>query len=158
MRTTSARLDPVSRLRLPRRTTLLRLAAAAALLLTAAGLLYAGDGEPGGVEAAAPASPLPSPDPDGRMPIPEDAVGVPVTLGDPAGLALLRPGDRVDLFAVAGTGGEQSRLASDAQVLALDHTAAALLLALTPDQGQAVVSAPAGTVFAVLLRGQSLDG
>lgn len=167
MRAAPARLDPVGRLRLPRRATLLRLAAAALLLLTAAGALYAGDrgpagdrepaGDRGPAEAATPASgatgtPFP-PAAGQRLAIPDGAVGVPVTLGDPAGLAVLRPGDRVDLFAVPAAGGEPDRVAGDTPVLAVDRSAAALLLALTPAQGRAVVSARAGTVFAVLLRG-----
>jgi hypothetical protein len=156
MRTSSARLDPVGRLRRPRRGTLLRLAATAALLVTAAGVLYTGDGDSHPPDEAPPAvtSPPPSPDPGGRLPIPEGAVGVPVTLGDPATLALLRPGDRVDLLASAG-GGDPTPIAGDTAVLALDYDAAALLLALTPEQGRAVVSVPAGTVFAVLVRGES---
>ncbi|HEY8473104.1 MAG TPA: flagellar biosynthesis protein FlgA [Natronosporangium sp.] len=151
MTTTSARLDPAGRLRLPRRATLLRLAAAAALLLIAAAALYSGDRGPPAATAPPPASA--SPDPGGRLPIPAGKVGVPVTLGDPAGLALLQPGDRVDLFAVTGSAGEPERLATDSPVLAVDRATAALLLALSPEQGEAVVTQPAGTVFAVLARG-----
>lgn len=152
MRTTSARLDPVGRLRLPRRITLLRLVAAAALLLTAAGVLHTGGDNAAPAPPPARTSQPPSPGPGGRLPIPDGAVGVPVTLGDPASLALLHPGDRVDLFAVAATGGQPDRLAGETPVLAVDHDAAALLLALTPEQGRAVVSVPAGSVFAVLVR------
>jgi hypothetical protein len=150
-----ARLDPVGRLRLPRRATMLRLAIAAGLLLTAAGVLYAG-GDPGSADPAPPLAtgrPEPATEPDGRLPIPDGMVGVPVTPGDPASLAMLHPGDRVDLLAVAAAGGGGAeRLAGGAPVLAVDHSAAALLLALTPEQGQAVVSAPAGTRFAILVR------
>jgi hypothetical protein len=149
MRTTSARLDPVGRLRLPRRATLLRLAAAAALLLTAAGVLYAGDRAPA---PATPPAATTAAGPGGRLPVPAGAVGVPVTIADPAGLALLLPGDRVELFAVPD-GGSPDRVAGDTPVLAVDRAAAALLLALTPEQGRTVVAAPAGTTFAVLVRG-----
>jgi hypothetical protein len=154
-----ARLDPVGRLRLPRRTTMLRLAVVAVLLLTAAGVLYTGDG-PGRTDPQPPEAadqPEPVAEAAGRLPIPDGMVGVPVPLGDPASLALLRPGDRVDLLAVSATGGHPAPLADDTPVLAVDSAAAVLMLALEPEQGRAVVSAPAGTVFAILLRSTPLD-
>lgn len=174
--TTSAaradRLDPVGRLRLPRRPTLVRAALAAILLLTAAGVLYAGDSPTAPATSAAPdgvahptPTPTPPPDPDGqqaaggppepgRLPIPSGLVGVPVPVGDPAGLAVLRPGDRVDLLSVPTAGGEPAALVTGAPVLAVDHAAAALLLAVTPEQSQAVVSVPPSTArFAVIVHG-----
>jgi len=43
-------------------------------------------------------------------------------------------------------------LASEAEVLAVDRSAAGFLVALTPDQGHAVVSSPPDTGFAVVVR------
>lgn len=170
---TPERLDPVGRLRLPRRATTVRAVLVAALLLTAAGVLYAGDDpEPAGAEspAAGTATPdRPAPDPsttpgtrldvDARLPIPDGMVGVPVPLGDPAALAMLRPGDRVDLLAVpaadgGATGGDLVPLAEAAPVLAVDTATAALLLALTPEQGRAAVSASTTGTFAIIVRPQ----
>lgn len=202
MRTSDpANLDPVGRLRLPRRGTLLRLCVVAALLLTAAGVLYAGAGQPTRPTAAEPASspatagsPAPGDparasapeDPAGslapeiparslapeappglppagagpgsstpieaRQPIPPGLVGVPIRLGDPTGLAVLRPGDRVDLIAVAAAGAEVVKLAPAAPVLAVDRGAAALLLALSPARAETVLATPPDHVFAVILR------
>lgn len=173
---TPARLDPVGRLRLPGRPALLRGALAAVLLLTAAAVLYAGGGAPAGTAPRDPAEdpgPAPAPaatDPSaaptvdqptadqlathpGRLAIPEGLVGVPVGLGDPARLAGLRPGDRVDLLAAPSAGTEPEPLASAALVLAVDQPAATLLLAATPDQARAVVAVPPSTPLAVIVRG-----
>lgn len=98
---------------------------------------------PGGVPGAG-GSPPP------RLPVPAGTVGVPVSLADPASLALLWPGDRVTLLAVPADG-DPAPVATAAIVLALDSGAAALLLALTPAQGQVVTAAPAGTRFAVMV-------
>jgi len=157
----NARLDPVGRPRLPRRTTTIRAALVTALLLTAAGVLYARDdpdpaaaparADPPATEAPAPA-PDPTPDPAARLPIPDGLVGVTVPLGDPASLAMLRPGDRVDLLAIPAAGGDPVPLVDAAAVLAVDPAAAALLLALTPEQGQAAVSASTTGTFAVIVR------
>lgn len=180
---TADRLDPVGRLRLPRRPAVVRAALAAVLLLTAAGVLYAGGGpattaapsgpaepatgpeeaatgsevQPAAAGPALPAGPDTAdpgqPDPD-RLAIPAGLVGVPVPLGDPASLAVLRPGDQVDLLSVPTGGGEPAALATGAPVLAVDHAAAALLLAVTPEQGRAVVSVPLPDArFAVIVRG-----
>lgn len=159
------RLDPAGRLRLPGRRTLWRLGAVAALLLTAAGALHAGTqprpapdpavATPGArhavdVETDPPAAPDPADQPV-RLPVPPGAVGVPVRLGDPAGLSLLHPGDRVDLFAVA-TSGDLVRLATGVTVLAVDAPAAALLLALSEQQSQDVVAAAPTAAFAITIR------
>jgi hypothetical protein len=148
MRTTP-RLDPAGRFRLPRRPVLVRAGIAAALLLTAAGVLYSGDEPP---EPAAPAAaPLPSPatlDPESRLPIPDGMVGVPVPIGDPASLTAVVPGDRVDLLAVPSS----DSLASAATVLAVDPAAGSLLLALTPAQGREVLATSAAATFAILVR------
>lgn len=154
--TPPARLDPVRRLRLPRRSALLRGALVALLLLTAAGVLYAGDEPPAaGTGQAPPEAGQPEPEagqPEaGRRAIPDGMVGVPVLLGDPARLALLRPGDRVDLVAVPGSEGDPVVLAAGAAVLAVDHAAATLLLAATPAQARTVVATPATAVLAVVV-------
>jgi hypothetical protein len=155
--TSRTRLDPVGRLRLPRRATTIRAALVTVLLLTAAGVLYARDDPaPAPARADPPATvapePDPSPDPEARLPIPDGQVGVTVPLGDPASLAMLRPGDRVDLLAIPAAGGDPVPLADAAAVLAVDPAAAALLLALTPEQGRAAVSASTTGTFAVIVR------
>lgn len=161
--TPPARLDPVRRLRVPRRSALLRGALVALLLLTAAGVLYAGDEPPAAGTGQAPpeaGQPEPEagpPEPEagqaeaGRRAIPDGMVGVPVLLGDPARLALLRPGDRVDLVAVPGGEGDPVVLAAGAAVLAVDHAAATLLLAATPAQARTVVATSATAVLAVVV-------
>jgi len=199
----------VGRFRPPRRRTVWRLGAVAALLLTAAGAVHAGAGSPSDSDRSALATPEPAatdPTPpagrvppvglappdvagvgptelgrvgrpeagrvgppdlggnrpperavpdwpgDGRLPIPAGMVGVPVRLADPAGLALLRPGDRVDLFAVADEGAPVP-LAAGVTVLAVDAGAAALLVALAEPEGRAVVAAGTRAGFAITIRG-----
>ncbi|MGK5445826.1 flagellar biosynthesis protein FlgA, partial [Micromonospora sp. URMC 105] len=96
----------------------------------------------------------------GALPLPSGSVGVPVRLAEPAALAVLRPGARVDLLVVpAGrTPVEAGLLASGALVLdvvggdAVDGTSA-LYLALRPDQAQRAVGQPEGSRFAVVVRG-----
>jgi hypothetical protein len=172
-------LDPVGRFRLPRRATLLRLVLVAVLLLTAAGALRTGAAGPATAEAPSrsgrpttPPEPLPAAAPPAaapgagwgaepgaapgverprRLPIPDGLVGVPVRLADPASLAMLQPGDRVDLLALPANG-DPVPVAGEVLVLALDHTTAALLLALSASQGNAVMAATTGTGFGVILR------
>ncbi|SCE76457.1 flagellar biosynthesis protein FlgA [Micromonospora mirobrigensis] len=96
----------------------------------------------------------------GALPLPPGAVGVPVRLAEPAALAVLRPGARVDLLVAPAGGrpGEAVLLASEAQVLdvvgaaALDGSSA-LYLALTPGQARRAVGQPEGSRFAVVVRG-----
>ncbi|MFC8615354.1 hypothetical protein ACFT9M_02885 [Micromonospora purpureochromogenes] len=87
-------------------------------------------------------------------------MGVPVRLAEPAALAVLRPGARVDLLVVpAGrTPVEAALVASEALVLDVvggDATdgSSALYLALRPDQAQRAVGQPEGSRFAVVVRG-----
>lgn len=143
-------LDPAGRIRLPRRGTMLRSAMVAVLLLTAAGALYGGVG--GTDPPSPPEPPEQSPPPAAaRLSIPDGLVGVPVPLGTPAGLAMLQPGDRVDLLAVPdGGGGDPAVLAGNAAVLGVDRPDATLFLALTPRQAHAVVSSTSR--FAVIVR------
>ncbi|MFJ8582734.1 flagellar biosynthesis protein FlgA [Micromonospora sp. NPDC093277] len=151
---------------LPRGGTLLRAALVAALLGLAAAVLQPSAGCP--PPGAAPVQPAPaatsSPPADGRpsnaLPLPSGAVGVPVRLAEPAALAVLRPGARVDLLVApaGGAAGEATLLASRALVLdvvgagAVDGSSA-LYLALRPEQAQRTVGVPEGSRFAVVVRG-----
>ncbi|MDQ7906808.1 flagellar biosynthesis protein FlgA [Phytohabitans sp. ZYX-F-186] len=150
-------LDPVRRPRLPRGRTLLRAGLVATFLLTAVAALFARD--PAATCAPAPtAAPAPSVDASGRLAVPPGAVGVPVRLAEPAVLALVRPGDRVDLLAVGGAtptpapSREPAPLARDALVLGVVGVDGAVLLALAPDRARAIVSLPDGTRFGVIVR------
>ncbi|MEV6709129.1 flagellar biosynthesis protein FlgA [Micromonospora wenchangensis] len=94
------------------------------------------------------------------LPLPSGFVGVPVRLAEPAALAVLRPGARVDLLVLpAGrSAGETVLVAADALVLdvvgghALDGSSA-LYLAVRPDQAQRSVGQPEGSRFSVVIRG-----
>ncbi|MFY1626529.1 flagellar biosynthesis protein FlgA [Micromonospora sp. WMMD723] len=94
------------------------------------------------------------------LPLPSGFVGVPVRLAEPAALAVLRPGARVDLLVLpAGrNAGETVLLAADALVLdvvggnAVDGSSA-LYLAVRPDQAQRSVGQPEGSRFSVVIRG-----
>ncbi|MBM0234920.1 flagellar biosynthesis protein FlgA [Micromonospora sp. STR1_7] len=96
----------------------------------------------------------------GPLPLPSGSVGVPVRLAEPAALAVVRPGARVDLLAAppGGTGTEVALLAAGALVLdvlgggATDGSSA-LYLALRPDQAQRAVGLPEGSRFAIVIRG-----
>ena len=94
----------------------------------------------------------------GALPLPSGSVGVPVRLAEPAALAVLHPGARVDLMVVPGASAEATLLASRALVLdvvgadAADGSSA-LYLALPPEQAQRAVGQPEGSRFAVVVRG-----
>jgi hypothetical protein len=86
---------------------------------------------------------------------PAGSVGVPIRLADPTGLALVSPGDRVDLLRLGKADAATTTIATDVPVLKVtppdDLTAGGLLLALTPAQArQAVSAAPQG--FAILIH------
>jgi hypothetical protein len=144
-----SRLDPVPR-RLAR-ATLIRLVAVAALLVTAAALIWS---RPSG---CGPSPALPAPPtrvtPARAPEVPHGNVGVPVRLAEPAALSLVRPGDRVDLLSV-GDGGSDP-VATAALVLKVtgadDPASGGLLLALTPAEAERAVATP-GRGFAVLIR------
>jgi hypothetical protein len=91
----------------------------------------------------------------GGHPVPPGRVGVPVRLAEPTALALIHPGDRVDLLRVDGTTRRASAVAVGAPVLdvtgADDPTTGGLLLALRPDEAQSAVTGP-DSGFAVLVR------
>jgi hypothetical protein len=140
------RLDPV-RWRRPGRGTLLRLAAVAALLATAAAVLWSppkqscvtgaavtpmvsgATGNPstagakGGAGAAQASSDgnsggaAPTTDGGAGPAVPEGSVGVPIRLADPTALGLVRPGNRVDLLRIDDAGGRPTSVAGSALVL-----------------------------------------
>ncbi|SCE83113.1 hypothetical protein GA0070214_102356 [Micromonospora chaiyaphumensis] len=85
---------------------------------------------------------------------------MPIRLAEPAALAVLRPGARVDLLVVpaGGAAGTATLLAPRALVLdvvgaagAVDGSSA-LYLALRPEQAQRAVGLPEGSRFAVVVR------
>ena len=155
------RLDPVRRRR-PSRGTLLRLAAAVALLATAAVASWSPAGTCGvqSSSAAASASALPSSagpassSPAAAGVVPPGSVGVPIRLADPTALSLVHPGNRVDLLRLDESGGSTA-VAAAALVLRVtgagDPTAGGLLLALSPAEAQRAVADPTHG-FAILIR------
>ncbi|MGC4886846.1 flagellar biosynthesis protein FlgA [Micromonospora sp. DT227] len=169
-----ATLRPVRWRGLPRRRTLVRVTLIAVLLGLAAAVLRtpagcppgppppgsapSGSAPPGssagtGVTASAD---VPS---AGPPPLPDGSVGVPIRLAEPAALAVLRPGARVDLLVVpAGGSPDPTLLAPRALVLdvvgaggAVDGSSA-LYLALPPEQARRAVGLPEGSRFAVVVR------
>ncbi|MEJ3743196.1 flagellar biosynthesis protein FlgA [Actinomycetes bacterium KLBMP 9797] len=149
-------LDPVRRPRLPRRGATLRAGLVAALLLTAAGALYLPEPAPQPAPcpppSAAPTRPAPDRsalDQDGRLAVPAGAVGVPVRLAEPAALALLRPGDRVDLLAA---GQPPTVVASNALVLTVAAAEGAVLLAVRSDQARRTAAIPPETPLTTLIH------
>ncbi len=194
------RLDPV-RWRRPGRSTLLRSAVVAALLVTAAVVMWTGPQScapscPAGHGPAATAAPsrndpadlppaaerlpptgerLPPPAAEHPPPaaervpervperpaVPPGSIGVPIRLAEPTALGLVRPGDHVDVFRVAGTGGSPQAVATAALVLGVigadDPGTGGLLLALTPAEARRTVTAP-GSGYAVLIRPEGPPG
>lgn len=162
-------LRPVRWRGLPRRGTLLRATLVAMLLGLAAAVLQTPSRCPPGATRVTPTPAAPAsgatekPGTDSRgaaLPLPSGSVGVPVRLAEPAALAVLRPGARVDLLVVpaGGAGVEALLVASRALVLdvvgadAVDGSSA-LYLALRPEQAQRAVGLPEGSRFAVVVRG-----
>ncbi|MEU4398421.1 flagellar biosynthesis protein FlgA [Micromonospora orduensis] len=180
-------LRPLRRPTLPGGRTLLRVGLVAALLGLAAAVLHtptgcppttgstpspasAGPGRaPAATDGQVPAPGAGPPGSDGGtgpsssprpLPLPSGSVGVPVRLAEPAALAVVRPGTRVDLLAAppGGAGAEATLLAAGALVLdvlgggATDGSSA-LYLALRPDQAQRAVGLPEGSRFAIVVRG-----
>jgi hypothetical protein len=165
---TEGRLDPI-RWRRPERGSLIRLAAVAALLATAALIAWSGPttcaaptATPGvppapGPSAGATASVRPAAeDPArGRPAVPRGSIGVPVRLAEPTALTLVRPGDRVDLLRI-GPGSDTTAVAAAALVLGVtgadDPTAGGLLLALRPDEAKRAVAGADRAGFAIFIR------
>ena len=152
-RNRAERLDPV-RWRGPNRGALLRLIAVAVLLVTSAAVLWSRPAACTPAPSAAPSHRSPPETPAGSSAIPAGSVGVPVRLADPTALAVVHPGNRVDLLRLDDAGGT-TPVASAALVLdvtgADDPAVGGLLLALAPDEAEQAV-APAGRGFAVLIR------
>ena len=87
--------------------------------------------------------------------VPPGSVGVPVRLAEPSALALVHPGNHVDLLRLDSETGGTTTVATAALVLDVtgldDPTTGALLLALAPAQArQAVVTRRQG--YAVVIR------
>jgi hypothetical protein len=155
----AGRLDPV-RWHRPARGTLLRLAAVAVLLVTAAAASWS-PAQSCALQTGAAAVPPPAksaaaapPTPAGPPTLPSGSLGVPIRLADPTALALVHPGNRVDLLRVDDESAP-SAIAAAALVLKVtapgDPTTGGLLLALTPAEAQRAVTTPAHG-FAVLIR------
>ncbi|AXO33047.1 hypothetical protein MicB006_0741 [Micromonospora sp. B006] len=154
-----ATLRPVRWRGLPQRRTLVRVALVAVLLGLAAAVLQTPPSCQPGAPPAASTAPAGTP-PGGPRALPAGAVGVPIRLAEPAALAVLRPGARVDLLVVpAGGSADPMLLAPRALVLdvvgatgAVDGSSA-LYLALPPEQARRAVGLPEGSRFAVVVRG-----
>jgi len=155
------RLDPV-RWRRPGRGTLIRMAAIAALLTTAAVISWSPPScrPPVGVAAVSPststaATPLKSAPAGAAPPIPAGSIGVPVRLADPTALTVVHPGNRVDLLRLNDSTGETTAVATAALVVtvsgASDPATGGLLLALSPAEARLAVSTP-NRGFAILIR------
>ncbi|MFI7211062.1 flagellar biosynthesis protein FlgA [Micromonospora maritima] len=151
-------LRPVRWRGLPRRRTLLRVTAVAVLLGLAAAVFQTPGGCPSGpARVAAPTTGTP---PAAAPTLPAGAVGVPVRLAEPAALAVLRPGVRVDLLVVPA-GGSADPTVIAPRALVIDVVGAvgavegssALYLALPPEQARRAVGLPEGSRFAVVVRG-----
>ncbi|RKR88692.1 hypothetical protein BDK92_3022 [Micromonospora pisi] len=170
-------LSPSRWAALPRRGTVLRLTTATMLLALAAGVLYLRQpsptcpaappsANPVAAEPAGSFSPGPGdpPAPAGaRLALPAGMVGVPVRLAEPAAVAVVRPGARVDLLVVPRAGAAPPARPTEpvaARALVLDVLGAqsaadgstALYLALPPEQAQRTVALPDGTRFAIMVR------
>ena len=149
------RLDPV-RWHRPARGMLLRLTVVAILLGTAALVSWSPPRScaPASYTVPAAASPTPSSSADGQA-VPAGSVGVPVRLADPAALALVRTGNRVDLLRLDNADGSTTPVAESALVLKVtgsdDPATGGLLLALKPAEADDAVATP-GQSFAVHIR------
>ncbi|WP_328478739.1 hypothetical protein OHA21_35535 [Actinoplanes sp. NBC_00393] len=106
--------------------------------------------------SASPAAPEPPRSSTGVTAVPAGSVGLPVRLADPAALAVVRPGNRVDLLRLEDDDGRRTTpVASNALVLEVtgkdDPVTGGLLLALRPADAERAVAAP-GRGFAILIR------
>lgn len=125
-------------------------ATAAALVILAAGVLLtpAAPSPPDDVGRRCAASRPPDTPPAGT-------VGFPLRLADPAVLAVLQPGHRVDVLAPPREGLAADLVAADVLVLrtvAGGAGAAVVYLAARPDQARTLASLPAETPVSVTVR------
>ncbi|HEU4421146.1 MAG TPA: flagellar biosynthesis protein FlgA [Pilimelia sp.] len=96
-----------------------------------------------------------------RLALPTGAVGVAVSLAEPVTLAVVRPGDRVDLLTVPAKAEPPVTVAGGALVLATAGGApdaapdapGALYVALTPQQARRTIALQGRVGFAVVVRG-----
>lgn len=159
-------LRPVRRPRPPGARAVLRAVLVAALLVLAAGVLYTREPTscpaPTGAlpsDEPAPAGPVPGGPTPTRLALPPGLVGVPVRLAEPAALAVLRPGARVDLLAAPASGEAGGPTLLAPRALVLDVVGAgstdgfpALYLALQPDQAHTTAGMPENTRFMIIVR------
>jgi hypothetical protein len=148
---TQQRLDPV-RWRAPRRATLLRATIVAALLALAVGVLYSAPTPAVGdcPVRTTPTTVAASPTSDSA--IPAGLLGVTVPVADPSVLAVIRPGDRVDLHPADDHGATIADVLVLVSVPTAELGPPALFVAMTPDQASSVLQSPVSTVFRVIVR------
>jgi hypothetical protein len=117
--------------------------------VTGSGIDSVGRASPGNASEAA-HTPV-----DGRAAVPAGTVGVPVRLAEPTALALVHPGDRVDLIRAGDDNHAPHAVAASALVLSVtgtdDPTVGGLLVAMTPAEAANAVAAP-GRGFTVVIR------
>jgi hypothetical protein len=148
---TQQRLDPI-RWRAPRRATVIRAGAVTALLCLAVGVLYSAP-SPAIVDCPVQASPsVPAAGPTSDSAIPVGLLGVTVPVADPSVLAVVRPGDRVDLHPADDSGAIIADILVLVSVPTADLGPPALFLAMTPDQASSVLQSPVSAVFRVIVR------
>lgn len=96
-------------------------------------------------------TPPPSAEPTSGSAIPPGLVGVTVPVADPSVLAVVHPGDRVDLHPI-DDGAPIADVLVLVSVPVADLGPPALFLAMTPDQASSVLQGPISTVFRVIVR------
>lgn len=151
------RLDPPRwRLPWPRRSSLLRAIAVAALLCMAAAVLLVDGSPPPAKVAVAPPKPAATPS---RPPVaPAGTVGLPLRLRDSGFVTVLRPGQHVDVLAGGPTGGPATTLAANVLVLRAaaggeaPEDGALIYLAVTPEQAARVAGIATETPITVTVR------
>jgi hypothetical protein len=132
-----------------RRSGLLRGGAATALLLLAAGVLYA---EPSPPPASRPGSCTPAALPDTP---PAGMVGFPLRLAGAAALAVVHAGHRVDVLAPADGGGPAAVVAANLRVLRVvggETGDGVLYLAARPEQASALAGIAPDVPVSVTVR------
>lgn len=119
------------------------------------GAVDSGGDERSGGEQSGGGNTAEAPGGSGRGAVPAGTVGVAVRLAEPTALALIHPGDRVDLLRVGDGSHGPSAVAAAALVLSVtgadDPTTGGLLVALTPAEAATAIAEP-GRGFAVLVR------